>query len=103
MASRWYQAGARISKRDICDLDEASENLALAARTIQQLGPKWQEPVVALLIKANDTVVRLQQKGSTAFARYFQKHPEQEAAQATEAVEVAGEPASEQNVEQEKE
>ena len=84
MSNNWAQNGARISKRDIVDLNQASEALATAAHTIQRINPQWGESVVALLIEANNTVVRIQQKGAAAFARYLERHGVKEAVAATE-------------------
>jgi hypothetical protein len=35
----WNQAGARLSRRDVQELNSASEALADAAHTIQQMRP----------------------------------------------------------------
>ena len=66
--------GARITRRDVTDLDTASQQLATAADTIRSMGPKWGEAVVNLLIAANVVIERLQNKGARAFARYLEKH-----------------------------
>ena len=65
---------ARVTRRDVDDLAQASELLAVAARTIRDMGPKWGEAVVNLLIVANNTIERMQNKGARAFARYLEKH-----------------------------
>lgn len=66
--------GARITRRDVTELATASEQLAVAAETIRRLRPQWGEAVVNLLIAANLTIERLQNKGARAFARYLEKH-----------------------------
>lgn len=65
---------ARITRRDVVDLAAASEQLAIAAQTIRRANPTWGEAVVNLLIPANATITRLQNKGAAAFARYLEKH-----------------------------
>jgi len=76
---------ARVTRRDVADLEKASELLAVAANTIREMGPKGGEAVVNLLIVANTTVVRVQNKGAAAFARYFEKHGMQGAQAGAEA------------------
>ena len=66
--------GARISEADIQQLDEASNHLAAAATTIQRMKTSWGDPVVQLLILANNTILRMRDKGAGAFARYLGKH-----------------------------
>jgi hypothetical protein len=65
--------GARLSRRDVVDLAQASEQLAVVSGMIRSSGVKWAEVSVNLLIVANQTVVRIQQKGAGAFARYLEK------------------------------
>jgi formylglycine-generating enzyme required for sulfatase activity len=72
--SKVHQHAARISMRDIADLNQASEQLAAAADTIQRVNPAWGAGVVQLLIAANNVVVRVQQKGARAFAAWLEKH-----------------------------
>jgi hypothetical protein len=66
--------GARLTRKDVVALAEASEQLAVVAAQIRGSGVRWGEPVVNLLIVVNNLVVRLQEKGSRAFARYLEKH-----------------------------
>jgi len=66
--------GARLSRRDVVDLAQASEQLAVVSGMIRSSGVKWAEVSVNLLIVVNNTVVRLQNKGASAFARYLAKH-----------------------------
>ena len=66
--------GAKITRRDVVDLAQASEQLAVVSNMIRSSGVKWAEVSVNLLIVANNTVVRIQQKGAAAFARYLEKH-----------------------------
>lgn len=68
------QRGARLSLSDVRDLDQASQQLVVVADTIRQMGPKWGEAAVNLLIAANLVIVRIQNKGAAAFARYLDKH-----------------------------
>lgn len=56
------------------DLATASEQLAVAAQTIRNMHPAWGEAVVNLIIAVNAVVVRIQNKGAEAYARYLQKH-----------------------------
>ena len=56
------------------DLATASEQLAVAAQTIRNMHPAWGEAVVNLIIAVNVVVVRIQNKGAEAYARYLQKH-----------------------------
>ena len=65
---------ARITRKDVTDLGIASEQLAVAADTIRRIKPAWGEAVVNLLIAANLTIERIQNKGARAFARYLEKH-----------------------------
>ena len=81
----WNQAGARLSRRDVQELNSASEALADAAHTIQQMRPQWGPAVVRLLVMANDVVVRVQNKGAEAFAKYLEKHGLKELPGETEA------------------
>jgi len=66
------------------DLNDASEALATAADTIKRINPSWSGTVIALLIRANETIVRIQNKGAAAFARYLERHGVKEPLQATE-------------------
>ena len=75
----WNQAGARLSRRDVQELNQASEALAAAAATIQQMRPQWAPGVIQLLVRANDVVVRVQNKGAEAFAKYLERHGVKEA------------------------
>ncbi|HVI11024.1 MAG TPA: hypothetical protein VND65_22250 [Candidatus Binatia bacterium] len=56
------------------DLATASEQLAVAAQTIRNMHPAWGEAVVNLIIAVNAVVVRIQNKGAEAYARYLEKH-----------------------------
>ena len=98
MANRWHQAGARISVRDVHDLNDASEALATAADTIKRINPSWSGTVIALLIRANETIVRIQNKGAAAFARYLERHGVKEPLQATEAENQADDPNRDQEI-----
>ena len=60
--------------RDVQELATASEQLAAAAGVIRRVNPSWGEGVVNLLIAANQVVVRIQEKGAGAYARYLQRH-----------------------------
>lgn len=65
--------GARVTRRDVSDLNTASEQLAVAADTIRRMRPAWGEAVVNLLIAVNTTIARLQNKGAASFARYLER------------------------------
>jgi len=69
-----HQSGARLSERDVADLNQASDQLAVAAQAIRRANPNWGESVVALLILANTSIVRVRDKGAAAFARYLERH-----------------------------
>ena len=71
---RPLNGAARLTFRDVSDLNYASEALAAAAEQIRRANPGWAPAVVQLLIQANDTVVRIQNKGAGAFARWYEKH-----------------------------
>lgn len=103
MANSWAQHGARLSKRDIIDLNEASEALATAAETIKRINPAWSGPVISLLIQANDVIVRVQHKGAAAFARYLERHGVKEAVGATETEKPDDDPHIEPEINQENE
>lgn len=68
------QHGARLSMQDVSDLNLASEDIAACATLIQRNRPSYEAAVVQLLIRANTTVVRIQQKGASAYARYLERH-----------------------------
>jgi ethanolamine ammonia-lyase large subunit len=70
MASR----GARISPQDVADLNLASEDVAACAQLIQRNRPSYEAAAVQLLVRANTTIVRIQQKGAAAYARYLERH-----------------------------
>ena len=76
--------GARLTRRDVQELAAASEQLAVVAQTIRDMGPKWGEAVVNLLIAVNVTIERIQNKGAATFARYLEKHGPQGAQDASE-------------------
>lgn len=65
--------GARISQRDIRELDAASDALAMAASIIKRDRPRCTDDVVGLLIKANETIERIKAKGAAALARYLER------------------------------
>src|SRR3981189_3289533 len=66
--------GAKLTRKDVVALAEASEQLAVVSNHIRGSGVRWGEVAVNLLIVVNNTVVRLQSKGAAAFARYLEKH-----------------------------
>ena len=70
--------GARLSERDVQDLEGASNALASAAAGIRRANPSWGEAVVQALIVANQVIERLRDKGALAFARYLEKRGLQE-------------------------
>lgn len=63
----------KLAQKDIVDLNHASECIASVAATIQQMRPQWAPGVMQLLIDANTIVVRIQNKGANAIARYLEK------------------------------
>ena len=67
--------GAKLTQRDVVDLAQASTNMAVVAETIRSSGVKWADATINLLLIANNSVVRIQNKGAAAFARYLEKHP----------------------------
>ena len=86
------QRGARLSLTDVRELDQASQQLVVVADTIRQMGPKWGEAAVNLLIAANLVIVRIHNKGAAAFARYLEKngpHKPQGAVEGTPATETS--------------
>jgi hypothetical protein len=85
--------GAKITRRDVTELATASEQLAAVSRLINSSGVKWADAATQLLISANNVIVRIQNKGAAAFARYLQKHPP-ETPQAAAAGEIPGERAN---------
>jgi hypothetical protein len=66
--------GAKLTQRDVVDLAQASTNMAVVAETIRSSGVKWADATINLLLIANNSVVRIQNKGAAAFARYLEKH-----------------------------
>ena len=77
--------GARLSERDVEELDSASNALASAATAIRRANPSWGEAVVQALILANQVIERLRDRGTATFARYLQKRGLQGAQDAAEA------------------
>jgi hypothetical protein len=94
--------GPRLSRRDIVDLNKASQSLAAAAEVIQRANPAWAAGPINAIIVANDIVVRILEKGGRAVERYDARN--QKAAGQDESSEAArGEDANpDQNVEPEK-
>src|SRR5574340_55308 len=68
-------SAARIGIRDVRDLAIASAALAAVADAIQRAKPAWGPPCIAMLISANDTLVRLNQKGIAAFRKAAVRFP----------------------------
>jgi hypothetical protein len=66
--------GPRLSRRDIADLDKASEALKAAATDIQRARPAWEAGAVHAIITANDIVERIMGRGLRAIERHVQKH-----------------------------
>ena len=69
--------GAKLTQRDLRELNEASEALALAANIIKRDKPRCMDLVVDQLIKANNVIVRVHDKGAGVFARYLEKKMKQ--------------------------
>ena len=84
--------GARLSERDIQELDSASNALASAAAAIRRANPSWGEAVIQALILANQVIERLRDRGAATFARYLEKRglsKPQDAAETAAAADVA--------------
>jgi len=92
-----HQSGARLSERDVRDLEIASQRLAAVADQVKRANPTWAAAVVQLLIEANDVIVRLQNKGAAAFARYLEKHGIGKPQDASE-IPSAGEPSNQEPI-----
>ena len=85
MSANLHQSGARLSIRDVTELNDASEALAIVAEQVKRANPGWGPAVVQLLIQANTTIVRIQTKGARAFATWLEKHqPKESSAEAAE-------------------
>jgi hypothetical protein len=67
--------GTHVTRRDVVELAQASEQLAVVSNMIRSSGVKWGEVAVNLLIVVNNTVLRIQSKGARSFARYLERHP----------------------------
>lgn len=65
--------GARLSERDVEQLDSASNALASAAAAIRRANPSWGEAVIQALILANQVIERLRDRGAAAFVRHLQR------------------------------
>jgi hypothetical protein len=74
MAAKISQVGARIAFKDVTDLNNASEGLAAVADQIKRANPQWAPTAIQILIRANETIVRIQTKGARAFATWYEKH-----------------------------
>ena len=74
---------------DIEALDQASNELALAYQLIAEAKPRCAAHVLPLIYRANLTVVRLTEKGSAAFVRYFQTHPSKRARKISPVIQAA--------------
>ena len=73
-------SAARLYRRDIQDLDAASNKLAAAAETIRRFKPAWAEIVVTQLVEANEIVERIRIKGAKAYARFYERQGAQDPA-----------------------
>jgi hypothetical protein len=62
--------GPRLSRRDIQELNRASNSLAAAAEVIQRANPAWAAGAINAIIVANDIVVRILDKGGRAVERF---------------------------------
>jgi len=90
--------GAKLTRRDVTDLAAASEQLVVVADQVRGSGVRWGETAVNLLIVANNTVVRIQNKGAAAFARYLERHSPQTAQDPPEVQVVSDDVRVERNV-----
>ena len=66
--------GPRLSRRDIQELNKASQSLAAAAEVIQRANPAWAAGPINAIIVANDIVVRILERGGRAVERYEARH-----------------------------
>jgi hypothetical protein len=90
-----HSNAARISVGDVNRLNDASEALFAVAEMIKRVNPPWKDGAINLLIRANEQIVRVQQKGARAFQRYYAKQVAKDGGQgAIEDASAAAEPAS---------
>ena len=80
---RMSDSAARLSIRDLTDLDDASNCIAAACAQVQASGSKFTPAVEALLIRANNHVVRIQAKGAKAYALWMERHGPKPASEET--------------------
>ena len=66
--------GPRLSRRDIRQLNDASNSLAAAAETVQRANPAWAAGVINAIIVANNIVVGILERGGRSVERYNAKH-----------------------------
>lgn len=96
--------GARLSEKDVADLAAVVAAIHELAFTIQRANPVWAAAAVQVLTTIQDVVIRLQNKGAEAFARYLEKRglkpAQDEPAAAAESDQVAGERSTPQNEEE---
>lgn len=78
--------GARLTRRDIAELDNASNALAAVAGSIQRANPVWKDAAIQNLILANNTVVRLQAKGQAAIDKEIARRAAKSAAKPSEVI-----------------
>jgi hypothetical protein len=64
---------ARLTKRDIEDLERASEKIAVVAAVIERANPQWTAIAIAHLIEANDIICRIQSKGFRSVQRFLER------------------------------
>jgi hypothetical protein len=94
--------GPRLSRRDIGDLNKASQSLAAAAEMIQRANPAWSAGAINAIIVANDIVVRILEKGGRAVERYDARGATAAGEHVTSGADRGEHPNPDQNVEPEK-
>lgn len=65
--------GARLSFRDVKELDEASDRLVVVANSLQATRYANGPALVKLLSEANDSIERIKVKGAAAIARHLER------------------------------
>lgn len=65
--------GARLSFKDVRELDEASDRLAIVANTLKAAKYANGPALVQLLIESNESIERIKLKGAAAIARHLER------------------------------
>jgi len=67
---------ARLTVHDVIELDAASQHLVEAYAALDRFKPKCGPTVQRFIFLANETIVRLQNKGARAIRDFYARHPE---------------------------